>query len=228
MNPPIGIEALPKGQWVVAGDTHLGAWAKQHGNIVTDPCLFRWLKPYLENVKVVWDIGANIGDHTRQYLNWGMKVVAVEPNPITFRCLAHNCPEAECFNVAASEQTAELKFTHLDNVGASRVTPSGEITVSAYPLDGFFVYRADILPGFIKIDIEGYEVFALRGMAKTIRLCKPILFVEMNQGALSSNGHTPDDIVSLTEEMGYHVAAIYPPKATWDDPQFDVLFLPTT
>jgi FkbM family methyltransferase len=221
------IEILPNGQWIVEGDTHLGAWAKQHGNIITDPHLFKWLKPHVENARVVYDLGANIGDHTRQYLDWGMKVVAIEPNPTAFRCLEHNCPEAECFNIAASDHKGPLGFTQIDNVGASRITAGGDIEVPAYPLDGFFAYRADLLPGFVKIDVEGYEMFALRGMEKTLKMCKPIIFIEVNRGALEANGCTPEDITSfLRDYLGYTNFSYYPVEAEWGWPQFDLLCKP--
>lgn len=225
MTPPTGIEALPNGQWVVAGDTHLGAWAKQHGQIVTDPNLFRWLRPFIEELVVVWDLGANIGDHTRQYLDWGHRVVAFEPHPVSYTCLLHNCPEATCFNVAASDKAGSLNFTALDNVGASRVHPGGEWSVEAIALDDV---RGIPAPDFVKIDIEGFEAFAITGMAGTITRYKPVLFVEMNPGALEAQGHTVEGLRDLIESLGYTAAALYPPRATWQDPQFDCLFLPTT
>ena len=221
--PPPAIEVLPNGQWVVAGDTHLGKWAKEKGTIVTDPHLFKWLEPCLEGVKVVWDIGANIGDHTRQYLDWGMKVVAVEPHPISVECLKHNCPEAKCLNIAASDGYGSLNFTSLDNVGASRIHPDGEWQVPAAALDDIPDLPA---PGFVKIDVEGYEPVAITGMAGTITRHKPILFVEMNSGALEANGASVEGLRDLIESLGYRVAALYPPAAKWSNPQFDVLFTP--
>lgn len=223
MNPPPGIEALPNGQWVVAGDTHLGAWAKQHGTIVTDPCLFRWLKPHLEGVRVVWDVGANIGDHTRQYRDWGMDVMAVEPNPTAFTCLKHNCPDAICLPIAASDTEGFTAFTQLDNVGASRITPNGELQIRTRPLDEV---EYTPTPDFVKLDIEGHEGFAIIGMAGTLTRHKPILFCEMNAGALAAQGHNVEGLRDMIEHLGYHATALYPPEATWEDPQFDVLFTP--
>jgi hypothetical protein len=135
MNPPPGIETIPNGQWVVEGDTHLGLWAKQKGNIVTDPHVFLFLRPYLVDVEVVYDIGANIGDHTRAYLDMGKRVFAFEPHPLAFQCLEHNCPEAKFYNVALSNEAGELSFMGLDNVGASRIRPDGEMKISAVRLD---------------------------------------------------------------------------------------------
>ena len=224
MNLPPGIEALPNGQWVVAGDTHLGAWAKQHGRIITDPHLLKWLKPHLNGVKVAWDLGANIGDHTRQYLDWGVVVAAFEPHPVAFACLEHNCPEATCFNLAASDTTGSLNFMPTDNVGASRVHSDGVWSVPSQALDDIFGLPA---PDFVKIDIEGFEAAAITGMAGTLTRHKPSLLVEMNRGALAGNGVTVEGLRDLIESLGYRAAALYPPEATWDFEQFDCLFLAT-
>lgn len=222
MTPPSSIEALPNGQWVVAGDTHLGAWAKQHGQIITDPHLFKWLKPHLNGVRVVWDAGANIGDHTRQYLDWGMHVVAIEPHPVAVQCLSHNCPEADTYNLAASYKKGSLNFTASDNVGASRIHPDGEWSVPAMALDDIPGLPA---PDFIKIDIEGFEAAAITGMAGTLTRHRPILLVEMNKGALAANDVTVEGLREQIESLGYRAAALYPPEAKWDWEQFDCLFL---
>lgn len=224
MNPPPNIEVLPNGQWVVKGDTHLGKWAKEHGSIITDPWLMKFLKPHLEGAKVVWSVGANIGDHARQFADWGLQVVAVEPNPVAFACLKHNVPEATCLNVAASDEDGSLNFTVLDNVGASRVTESGEWSVPAKRLDDLGLPD----PGFIAIDVEGWEMHALRGMENTIRRCKPIIFCEVNRGALTANGHDRSSLGLFFNSLGYTASgmSIYPPSARLEDEQFDWLLTP--
>lgn len=219
---PDGIEALPNGQWVVAGDTHLGKWAKEKGTIVTDPNVFRFLHPHVKDAGVVWDVGANIGDHTRQYLDWGLKVVAVEPNPAAFQCLEHNCPESTNLNLAASSTFEHLRFTRLDNVGASRVHGKGETGVPGYPLDTLGLPA----PGFVKIDVEGWEPNAIAGMENTLRQHKPVVYVEMNRGALEANGFSPESLHTLIASFGYTREIPYPKAATFAWPQFDMLYLP--
>ena len=223
MNPPNGVTVLPNGHWVITGDTHLSAWSIQKGNIITDPHVFHFLKPYLDGAKVVFDIGGCIGDHTRRYIDWGFTVVAVEPNPLAFACLTHNCPEAIAINAAASDVEGEaLRFMRLENAGASRVHPDGDIVVYSVVLD-----RENLpAPDFIKIDAEGFEVRVLRGLRETIRTHKPIVFCEINKGALAGNGHTPDDIMAFFEQLGYSNNLIYPSGARHGDEQYDVLFFP--
>lgn len=218
------IEELNNGQWIVAGDTHLGLWAKEHGSIITDPYLFKFLKPFLDEAQIVWDIGANIGNHSRQYLDWGKTVIAIEPNPIVFKCLQHNCPEAACLNIAASDTNGKLKFEQLDNVGASRIGNNGDILVSAKSLDKVKNLPA---PDFVKIDVEGWEVKALLGMIKTLKKYKPIIYIEVNSEALINNGYKEDDILHILQDtLNYSNLIKYPETANFGDPQYDILALP--
>jgi hypothetical protein len=92
--------------------------------------------------------------------------------------------------------------------------------VSAYPMDLLDGLAA---PDFIKADLEGWELHAFRGMVETLRESKPILFYEVNQGALAANGHTADDLKSFLVDLGYTEFTIYPPDATEADLQYDVL-----
>lgn len=213
------IEELENGQWVVGGDTHLGKWARERGNIITDPHLFRWLHARIDWVDVIWDVGANIGDHTRQYLDWGKQVVAVEPNPDSYACLVHNCPEAITLNIAASDKDETLPFMRLDNVGASRIGGDGETLVLAGPLDSLYSLPR---PQFIKIDVEGWEVRALAGMRETITACKPMLYIEVNKGALEAAGTSQEELREVLGSLGYSSLSMYPPNATWSWPQFDI------
>lgn len=220
--PPPGIKALPNGQWVLENDSHLSRWSEEHGTIITDPYLMEWLHPHLEDVKVAWDIGACIGDTTRQYLDWGMKVIAVEPNPLPYACLVHNCPEAHCLQAAASDEVVGASFSQSDNVGASRITPDGDMRVKTVRMDDLLIS----IPDYVKIDIEGHEVFALRGMEKILRHHKPIIFIEINKGALAANGHSVADISAILLGAGYTQFRTYPEGAMESDEQYDLLAKP--
>lgn len=228
-NIPQGIIELPNGQWVIEGDSHIGLWSIQKGTIITDPWLFRFLKDYLEDAGMgrnqrftVWDLGACIGDHTRQYLDWGCEVVAVEPNPLAYQCLTKNCPEAKCLNVAASDKVGFLPFMRLENLGASRIHPDGDILVKTAILDDL----ALPVPNFAKLDCEGHELSVLLGMERTITECRPLVFCELNKGALALNHVTPEDIIGWFENRGYSSDIIYPASAQRSDEQFDLLFMP--
>jgi hypothetical protein len=56
---------------------------------------------------------------------------------------------------------------------------------------------------FIKCDIEGAEIFAIKGGLKTIDKYKPVLFLEMLRKWAGKFGYHPNDIIELLSEHGY-------------------------
>lgn len=215
-----GIEELPNGQWILEDDTHISKWSREWGTIKCDPALFDIMRPRLKDVTVVWDIGACIGDHTRFYLDIGKQVVAVEPNPLAFQCLAHNCPEAILLNAAASRETGVLRFITEANAGASRVVQDGPIEVQAVRMDDLELPP----PGFVKIDAEGWEYDVIAGMVNTLRAHYPLLFIEINAGALRANGHSTHEILAMLKDIGYTKFEIHQHDVSgWDEPMFDAI-----
>lgn len=217
MNP--NIKVLPNGIHVLAADTHISRWTEEHGSLNSDPHLFRWLLPKLKDCKVAWDLGAFIGDHTRQYLDAGMRVYAFEPNPDAFACLQANCPDGSLHHLAASDTFGYMGFWRDTNAGASRLADTGLIQVHTAILDALALPP----PDFVKIDIEGFEPKALRGMEQTLRTYKPKLFVEFNKGALERNQSSPEALKEQIKSYGYTSFRIYPPNAKPTDAQFDYL-----
>jgi FkbM family methyltransferase len=151
-----------------------------------------------------------------------MEVVAFEPHPEAFQCLRHNCGEAICYNLAASDEKQELTMALDDNVGASHVVEGGTVVISASTLDSIATHHNT--PDYIKIDVEGFEPRALRGMEYLMRDHKPKLFVELNDGALKRNGSSSADLKKQIESYGYTQFEIYPPNCSLTDPQYDLFF----
>lgn len=56
---------------------------------------------------------------------------------------------------------------------------------------------------FIKIDIEGSELSALKGAQNTIQSWRPLLLVEFQEEASRRSGHTVHDLWDFIEGMGY-------------------------
>lgn len=58
----------------------------------------------------------------------------------------------------------------------------------------------------MKIDIEGAEFDALRGMETTADADAPrLIYCEIHRDALANFGAEPDDVVNLLEELGFTV-----------------------
>jgi FkbM family methyltransferase len=191
---------------VIADDTHVSAWADQHGRLdFQEGQLATWLKK-LHSGGIAVDVGACIGDTaltlSKAVGEAGM-VIAIEPNPEAYECLKFNrdilMPNVQVVFGAVGDEPGTVKM-HLDcNAGASHVTPGGDIPVSTLDHLLFDVGQID----FIKVDVEGYEPKVLRGAFKTLSKYKPDLLLEVNRGALERAGFHPEDIYYELGRHGY-------------------------
>lgn len=77
----------------------------------------------------------------------------------------------------------------------------------------------------MKLDIEGYEVFALQGAKATINICRPVMLIEINRGMMESHGVKLDDLMEILDMLHYSAKPLQRDlKIT--DPQLDVLCHP--
>ena len=74
-------------------------------------------------------------------------------------------------------------------------------TVTLTTLDAF----AGELPrlDFIKADIEGWELRALKGGEATLRRFRPVLYLEVDEACLARAGDTPADLFDWLAALGY-------------------------
>lgn len=216
------IKQLSCGVWVVAEDTHYGRWVAEHGSLNTDPHLFKWFDRWLRTptIEVVWDIGANIGVHTKHYLDLGKRVVAFEPHSEAFQCLVRNCPGALCVNKAVGKETIDVRLCHDTNVGASAIWKEG-VPVKMVALDDC---PCELPMHFVKLDIEGCETAAIQGMSELLRKYKPLILCEVNSGALTKQGSSQQELFDTVSNLGYVELERYPAGIAKTEPQYDMLF----
>lgn len=91
--------------------------------------------------------------------------------------------------------------------GLSTLYPSGdrtmlEETVALKVYDDNFNSIACI--DFIKIDIEGAELFALKGMINMLAACKPEILIEINEETFNAAGYRSVDMIKFLTDLGYH------------------------
>lgn len=152
------------------------------------------LKKGLRMVKkrrVAVDGGAHIGSWTLAMAETFQCVIAFEPSKPTFACLEANVREwrethenGKCHIVLqrfALGETAGImgmgedsKYSDGGNTGGRYLieNPSGDVNVRR--LDSFELERCD----FLKLDIEGFELFALRGARETLLKFRPLIMIE--------------------------------------------------
>jgi FkbM family methyltransferase len=151
---------------------------------------FRALDELVRPGDWVLDVGANIGTFTRRLSDLvGVegRVVAFEPIISTFSLLVGNVADrgnVTLFNVAVSERSARLHMaipafgSGLRSSANAVVIKSGSgLAVLSLALDSFD-WPARI--ALIKVDTEGHELEALRGMRGLLSRDHPTLIVEIN------------------------------------------------
>ena len=92
--------------------------------------------------------------------------------------------------------------------GETHVAVSGEaaretVAVPAITLDSFWQEIGEKRVDFVKCDIEGFELFALRGARKMIKHCSPLFYNELNAEWCKRYDYEPADIFGFFEEYDY-------------------------
>jgi FkbM family methyltransferase len=151
-----------------------------------EPTVALAIRDHCRPGEVVFDVGANAGAlallMSRLVGPRGI-VCAFEASPRIIDKTHYNLVKAGCHNVslfhkAVWHTTGELlniaAGTHLNDHIAATVTG---MVVRSVALDDFAA-AGDFRPAFIKMDIEGAELDALRGMPRLLREVRPLLVLE--------------------------------------------------
>jgi FkbM family methyltransferase len=193
-------------------DWPVGAHITQHRTY--EPHVTRELLPLLKPGVIMLDIGANLGYFTllaASRIGPTGKVIAFEPNPdncnsIHLSLYANHLKNVVVYPFAVSDKEALLAIeTHNSNSGVFETNANAsEVLVQAVSLDHFLPpeERIDI----IKIDIEGSEGRAWRGMEALIRRCRPVVFTEFFPELLRRHsGMEAESYLNNISAMGYHL-----------------------
>lgn len=173
------------------------------------------LVPFLADpARLALDVGANKGVWTYALLKAGCRVHAFEPNPKMFAVLKRWAKDrAQLHPIALGDASGEAvlmipkRASGYSNQGASLSANTlgdeafGSVTVETRRIDDLGL--TDI--GFIKIDVEGFELQVLKGAAETLARDRPNLVVEMEEK------HTKRKLAGMVAEVcgyGYRCLAL--------------------
>ena len=168
----------------------------------------------------VLDIGANIGFfsvHLSRLVGPEGLVLAIEPQQENFRLLEANIRINELKNVSSykvavgeTEGTASLYLSDW-NGGMHRLYESVCCTTAmeSVPVTTVDLIVPDGKIDLIKIDIEGYEFYALKGAQKCL-LRNPDIKIVTEYCALSAieAGSSPLGMLQYLERMGFHASSL--------------------
>lgn len=168
----------------------------------------RILKQLVDPARTSVDVGANKGVYTYFLSRYSRHVHAYEPNPKILRLLRRSARarNVTISGVALSDTSGEAVLSipkSGDGFSNQRATlradapgDSGRIRVTTRRLDDEPVGEV----GFIKIDVEGFEMEVLAGARETIRRHRPAMLIEIEEIHL---GSPIAGTLSTIEAMGY-------------------------
>ncbi len=201
-------------EWIQQHIYFLGIWDKQGT---------RFIKNHLKKGNVFFDIGANIGYYSlivSKQVGENGQIHAFEPVSGVFAQLQSNIELNGISNISANQNAVYEKSGTLDlfvssgeNTGMSSIfhhdTESGVVEkVDAITIDDYVekmkIDRIDL----IKIDIEGAELFALKGMKNTLQRFKPMVFMELSQEVLRNASVNEKEIIQFMAKMDYELKGI--------------------
>jgi FkbM family methyltransferase len=173
----------------------------------------RNFRSYCWRGMLLFDIGAHYGIFSLAAVHAGGKAVAVEPSPVA----AHMISIQAAMN-ACAESIQVVRAAVSSEVGSVGLLSSGVFS------DGYFrvannhpmseliqtpTLTIDELtrqfgpPTHIKIDVEGHESAALRGGRVTLASHSPLLFLEIHNVMVTSEGGNPDATLDELARIGY-------------------------
>ena len=194
-----------------------------------EPHILSWLTRRLKRTDVFVDVGANIGYFTVLCAPLVARVVAFEPAPGSYGYCKSNVAlngltnvELHQFGLWHEDATLEIARDPSSLMTAAVATASDGRAVEpihAVSLDslidrGLDMTRLDV----IKMDIEGAEWSALRGMRRTLARFRPAIVMEVNRPALAACGATVDDVWTFFAGLSYDVRVFEAWKTRDPDP----------
>lgn len=181
-----------------------------------EPVVTRLFESQVLPGQTVLDLGANIGYFTlilaRRVGSHG-RVHAFEPDPTNFSLLERNVALNGYTNVslvrrAVWSRTGPLQlFLSEENRGDHRVFDSGDaratVTIDAVRVDDFFGGDPPSVD-WIKMDIQGSEPHAIRGMARLLeRSPRVTLVTEFWPAAIARSGASPAEFLGDLSKLGF-------------------------
>lgn len=164
----------------------MGKYIFQRGNWEPRQVAFFFQNAQKRGADVFLDIGANFGYYSLLAAKAGMfsEIHAMEAHPQTYETLRASIAANDFsrvitpHNAAASDMQGEIFIDKFPSRVAAvyKNTRPDTIAISAMPLDSVFDFSGRNIA--VKMDVEGHEIAALRGMANLIRRNNVFLQVE--------------------------------------------------
>lgn len=195
----------------VATDLHAVSF-----DAVKESVLDQWCHDYkLKEGDIVIDVGAGIGDDVlifSRLVGVTGRVIAIEAHPRTYRCLLktiklNDLTNVTPVNVAVSDQDGEIGMSYGDSYQSSSIVTGGRfVQVKARRLDEILSDFGVSKPTLVKMNIEGAETLALKGMPNALHKV-PNIVISCHDFIADGGGdpalRTYSDVKTILQDAGF-------------------------
>jgi FkbM family methyltransferase len=194
---------------------------------VHEPASTTLLKGFIHMGMTALDIGANIGYYAllqSRLVGECGKVLAIEPALPNYELLLRNIELNHVKNITIfprcaigdADSTAKLYLGGAGNWHSLTVNPDNISSYVEVPLRKLDSLLSELAPepiDFIRMDIEGYELQAIKGMRNTLEKFKPRMMIELHYDLAGSAGI--NEMLLSLDALGYRVAYILDRDQDW-------------
>lgn len=188
--------------------------------------LTKILMKHVGSGSVFFDIGAHFGYYSlmASRLSGGSgRVYAFEPSKANYQILRKNVhrnhsENVSTFELAVSDFTGEIEFSNGSNSYANTVvkgspifTESDIVKVPCMDIDHFVNEQQVNKVDFVKIDIEGHELNALKGAESTLRNYRPAIYLATHDNHCAG---ISEKCISYLHNLGYKSKRVSPKTST--------------
>lgn len=204
------------GKFLILPNDALGQALINNGDF--EPHFYNIVKNVVKEGDICLDCGANLGYHAitmARMTGPRGKVIAFEPLRVIFQQLNGNAflnglRNIIALNVAIGNQTGIIQMDYVDvdnpsgvNIGATKIGAHGDM-VEMIKIDDVIQNGVS----FMKIDVQGSEVFLLEGAENLIKNSRPIMFIEVENQWLTCFGQTSETLLNKVMSLDYILVRI--------------------
>jgi FkbM family methyltransferase len=164
---------------------------------------------------VVVELGGNIGIFNRwAYSQGASKVISFEPDKRYFKLLSLNAdPRSILFNAAGSDSIGELSLFESTHIGGSNLfgTQEGakEYKVRTYTLDYLFETGLVDKIDFLKVDIEGAEHQAFKGISDENLMKVKNISMEYHHSHFDYDDELRQGLINRMTRLGFNPYTLF-------------------
>lgn len=169
-----------------------GKWTYQKNKLVV-------ALQYVKRFHLALDVGGHCGLWSKELVRLFDKVVAFEPVEEHRECFRLNVHGEYDLHACALGEKDGMVSIHVTEGQSGDAWVEGDGYIPMTTLDSFDLQGVD----FIKLDCEGYELFALRGGEQMLKRDKPVVIVEQKPKRGAKFGLTDTAAVDYLIGLGY-------------------------